>query len=134
MKKLMLGAAGLAGMAGVALVLPTPALSQQPANLGEIIVYGTDPCPRSTDDQVVICRRLPESMRYRIPENLRTNGSPQENTSWGTKSQVLKTVGDVGTGSCSAVGPGGHSGCLVQQIREAREQRRQQAEDYQPPQ
>jgi hypothetical protein len=31
------------------------------------------------------------------------------------------------------VGPGGHTGCLVQSINQARSQTRQQAEDNQPP-
>jgi hypothetical protein len=43
------------------LVAPTPALAQR---VNEIIVYGTDPCPRSTDDEVVVCARKPESHRY----------------------------------------------------------------------
>ena len=48
---------------------------------GEIIVYGTDPCPRATDDEIVVCRRLPESLRYRIPENLRPSGTSSASTS-----------------------------------------------------
>ena len=47
-----------------------PALAQQ-TRVSEIIVYGTDPCPRSTDDEIVVCARKPESERFRIPEALR---------------------------------------------------------------
>lgn len=132
MKKLMLSAAGVAGAVVAGIALPSPGLAQE-RTTGEIIVYGTDPCPRSTDDQVVICRRMPETMRYRLPENMRPSGTPQQRDSWANKSQVLKTVGNTGTGSCSAVGPGGHTGCVVKSIREAREQTRQQAEDNRPP-
>ena len=132
MKKLMLSAAGVAGAFAAGVALPSAGQAQE-RTTGEIIVYGTDPCPRSTDDQVVICRRMPETMRYRLPENMRTSGTPQQRNSWANKSQVLRTVGDTGTGSCSAVGPGGHTGCLVQSIREARQQSRQQAEDNRPP-
>ena len=39
---------------------PTPALAQN-SRVSEIIVYGTDPCPRSTDDEVVVCARKPEA-------------------------------------------------------------------------
>ena len=53
---------------------PEPALAQR---VNEIIVYGTDPCPRSTDDEVVVCARKPESERFRIPERLRQGGSLQ---------------------------------------------------------
>ena len=132
MNKLMLSAAGVAVAIAAGLALPAPALAQEPTT-GEILVYGTDPCPRSTDDAVVICRRLPETMRYRLPENMRTSGTPQQRNSWANKSQSLKTVGNTGTGSCSAVGPGGHTGCLIQSIRQAREQSRQQAEDNTAP-
>ena len=60
-------AAASIALALPALVAPTPALAQG-ARISEIIVYGTDPCPRSTDDEVVVCARKPESERFRIPE------------------------------------------------------------------
>lgn len=96
--------------------------SVQAQTTGEIIVYGTDPCPRATDDEIVVCRRLPESMRYRIPENLRPSGTFQQKQSWTMKSRQMMSVGETGTGSCSAVGPGGHTGCLAQEIQTARKQ------------
>jgi hypothetical protein len=124
-------AASAAAVTGFA-ALPAPAAAQS-GNVAEIIVYGTDPCPRSTDDQVVVCARRPESERFRIPEKLREGGPPQARDSWANKARVLETVGDTGTFSCSPVGPGGYTGCLTQVIRQARDQRRQQAEDNQPP-
>ena len=111
--------------AGVA-VAPTAAVAQ--AGQGTVIIYGNDPCPRES-----ICIRAPESQRYRIPDQLRQSGTPQQRESWSRKSRVLMTVGDTGTQSCSAVGPGGHTGCLVQSINQAKTQTRQQAEDNQPP-
>lgn len=104
----------------------TPAVAQ--AGQTTVIIYGNDPCPREA-----ICIRAPESQRYRIPENLRPSGTPQQRESWAKKSKVITTVGDTGTGSCSAVGPGGHTGCLIQSINQAKSQTRQQAEDNQPP-
>ena len=104
----------------------SPALAQ--AGQTTVIIYGNDPCPREA-----ICIRAPESQRYRIPENLRPSGTPQQRESWAKKSKVITTVGDTGTGSCSAVGPGGHTGCLIQSIKQAKSQTRQQAEDNQPP-
>ena len=133
MKKIAAGlAVAIAGFAGGSLGSAAPALAQS-ATTGEVIVYGDDPCPRSTDDEVVVCVRRPETERYRIPENMRTSGTPQERTAWSVKSRALMNVGNTGINSCSAVGPGGHTGCLVQSIREAREQTRQQAEDNRPP-
>ena len=84
-----------------------------------VIVYGTDPCPRSTDDDVVVCARRPEAERFRIPEVLRETGTLQQRQSWTKQAEALSTVGAVGTGSCTAVGPGGASGCAQQEINRA---------------
>lgn len=124
--------AGAAILVAGAAMLETPAAAQN--SVSEIIVFGTDPCPRSTDDQVVVCARKPESERYRIPEVLRSTGSIQAREAWANKAKVLETVGATGTNSCSPVGPGGFTGCLTRVIREARDERRQQAEDYNPEQ
>jgi hypothetical protein len=132
MTRLMITLATTAAVAGGMVALPAPAIAQQ-GNVAEIVVYGSDPCPRSTDDQVVVCARRPEAERYRIPEKLRQSGTRQQTEAWAQKSRVLETVGDTGTNSCSTVGPGGFTGCLTQVIKEARTQRRQQAEDNQPP-
>lgn len=124
-------ASAVAAAVGFA-AFPESAEAQQ-NSVAEIIVYGNDPCPRSTDDQVVVCARRPEAERYRIPERLRSGGPPQAREAWASKAKVLETVGDTGTFSCSPVGPGGYTGCLTQVIKQAREQRRQQAEDSTPP-
>ncbi|MEO7635236.1 MAG: hypothetical protein ABIS38_06275 [Sphingomicrobium sp.] len=130
MTKLMSVLAGAAVLVVGLTTIETPAVAQN--SVSEIIVYGTDACPRSTDDQVVVCARKPESERYRIPEKLRSTGTPQQRESWATRAKVLETVGDTGINSCSPVGPGGFTGCLTQVVKEARQQRRQQAEDYNP--
>ena len=127
MKKLMLSAAAAATVLTSMVVFPTVALAQ--AGDRKVLIFGTDPCPRDA-----ICIRAPESQRYRIPEALNPQGTPQERNSWANKSKVLTTVGDTGAQSCSAVGPGGHTGCLIQSINQAKSQARQSAEDNQPPQ
>ena len=105
MSKLLLSAAAATLVA--ALALPAgPALAQR-SKVSEIIVYGTDPCPRSTDDDVVVCARRPEAERFRIPELLRETGTLQERQSWTKQAEGLATAGATGIGSCSAVGPGG---------------------------
>ena len=133
MTRLIITLAATASAAAGFVALPAPAAAQQ-SSVAEIIVYGNDPCPRSTDDQVVVCARRPESERYRIPERLRPGGTRQQTEAWANKAKVLETVGDTGINSCSPVGPGGYTGCLTQVIRQAREQRRQQAEESVPPQ
>src|SRR3954464_2268723 len=125
-------AAGAAAVAGLA-TLPAPALAQSQQGVAEVIVYGSDPCPRSTDDQVVVCARRPEAERYRIPEKLRSSGPPQAGQSWANKAKVLETVGDTGTFSCSPVGPGGYTGCLTQVIKQARDESREQPQEDRAP-
>jgi hypothetical protein len=132
MTRQLITLAATAAVATAFAALPAPAAAQQ-QNIAEIIVYGNDPCPRSTDDQVVVCARRPEGERYRIPEKLRSGGTRQQTEAWANKARVLETVGDTGTNSCSPVGPGGYTGCEMQVIKQARQQRRQQAEDNQPP-
>lgn len=127
------GAAAVAVAAGFA-ALPAPALAQAAPNIAEIIVYGNDPCPRSTDDQVVVCARRPEAERFRIPPNMRQSGTPQQMQSWAVRSKNLETVGSTGINSCSPVGPAGYTGCLSKVIQEARGERKQQADEENPPQ
>jgi hypothetical protein len=121
-------------VAGAIASLATPAAAQSAPNVAEIIVYGNDPCPRSTDDQVVVCARRPEAERYRIPPKMRTSGTPQQMESWARKAESLQTVGQTGINSCSPVGPAGYTGCLTRVIQEAKGQRKQQADEETPPQ
>ena len=115
------GAAAL--LAGVGLAF-APATAQDAGDsIAEIIVYGNDPCPRSTDDEVVVCARRPEAERYRIPEKLRQGGSLQSRTAWAARARSLEYVGRSGPQSCSPVGPAGHTGCLEQLIDAARAER-----------
>jgi hypothetical protein len=134
MTKLIITLATTAAVVGGIAVLPAPAIAQSKGDVAEVIVYGNDPCPRSTDDQVVVCARRPEAERYRIPEKLRSSGTRQQTEAWAKKARVLETVGSTGINSCSPVGPGGYTGCLTQVIREAREQRQQTNSDNTPPQ
>ena len=120
---LTLGAAAL-GLAG--LLAPTaPALAQN-TKVSEIIVYGTDPCPRSTDDEIVVCARKPEAERYRIPERLRQGGSLQSRQAWAARAKQFEVVGRTGINSCSPVGPGGWTGCTEQLIKQSFTDREEQ--------
>ena len=133
MSKLTMILAAAAVGAGAIALMPAPAMAQE-GNIAEIIVYGDDPCPRSTDDQVVVCSRRPEVERYRIPRSLRQSGTRQEMQSWAVRSQNLETVGATGINSCSAVGPAGYTGCLQRLIKQSNGERKEQADDNIPPQ
>ena len=94
-----------------------------------VTVFGTDECPKSTDpDEVIICSRRPAEERYRIPEVVRTDRKPDGPFEGGNRNALL---GDPsggaggGIGSCSAVGPGGGTGCnqaMQNQYRAARKE------------
>ena len=126
LSNLTLAAASLA-LALPAVLAPLPALAQN-GRISEIIVYGTDPCPRSTDDEVVVCARKPEAERYRIPEKLREGGSLQSRQSWANRAIAFETYGRTGINSCSPVGPAGFTGCTQQLINQAFKERREEAE------
>jgi hypothetical protein len=112
--------AGLASAPAMAQDQPTTEGSKQ--RISEIIVFGTDPCPRSTDDEVVVCSRVPESYRYRMPEAYRPSGTYQQTQAWAKKAKSIERVGRTGIQSCSPVGPAGYTGCLEQVIDSAREE------------
>jgi hypothetical protein len=115
----------------IALVLAAaaapPALAQVTApedvKVNQLIVYGTDPCPVSTDDEITVCARRPENDRYRIPEPLRDNPNDPKNDSWVNRAEALEYVGRTGIGSCTPVGPGGGIGCFQELVRKARAER-----------
>ena len=135
MSKLILILVATLASAGGFAALSTPAVAQSSDSVSEIIVYGNDPCPRSTDDQVVVCARKPEGERYRIPEKLRNSGTRQSRQAWANRARALETVGSTGINSCSPVGPAGFTGCMMQVIKQARsESRETTSEDTAPPQ
>ena len=126
MSKLTIILTATAALAGGSLLPPGAAAVAQPADsISEVIVYGTDPCPRSSNNEVVVCARKPEAERYRIPEKLRSGGPRQSREAWANKARALETVGSTGTFSCSPVGPSGYTGCLTQVINQAKRERRE---------
>jgi hypothetical protein len=111
--------------AGAIVPLPTSAQSTG-ETINALIVYGEDPCPVSTQDQITVCARKEESERYRIPEVLRGSASPQ-NEAWNNKVLAYETVFDTGTLSCSPTGPGGFTGCTQNMIDQAYAEKRTDA-------
>lgn len=129
----LVGLGTLAAVIGGGLAVPAaPVFAQDRIN--EIVVYGNDPCPRSTEDEVVVCARKPEAERYRIPEPYRPVGTRQQTQSWANRAKAIEYVGRTGTMSCSPVGPGGYTGCLSKLIREAKEEAAENRAAETPPQ
>lgn len=115
MTRLHLSAVAAAGIAALFVTAPAQAQDSGGEAINQLIVYGDDPCPRSTSDTITVCARKDESERYRIPETLRQSGSP-ENTAWNERVLSYESVGDYGTLSCSPVGAGGWTGCAQEMI------------------
>jgi hypothetical protein len=126
MKRLI--APALLLLAGTASALPAqPAQTTRTAQtegrrISHLVVYGSDPCPASVGDEIVVCARRPEDDRYRIPESLRGTGRPLEN-SWAANARTLEFVGRAGLQSCSTSGPNGFTGCWEEMMRQWEEER-----------
>lgn len=93
-----------------------PALAQDetpspPSRESQIEVFGGDPCPQSTADEIVVCHRRPEEERYRIPAPLRHSRENVEQA-WGARAHTMDEVSrQVLPNSCSTIGSYGQSGC-----------------------
>jgi hypothetical protein len=98
--------------------VPAGAQAAPEPKVNQLIVFGEDPCPQSTDDTITVCARKDEGERFRIPELLREHSSPQ-NEAWNNKVLAYETVGRTGTMSCSPVGAGGWTGCSGKLINQA---------------
>jgi hypothetical protein len=124
MKRLVTLAAMLAGGAGLAAEASAfQADGSRGHRVSQVIVYGNDPCPQSSGDDIVVCARRPEDDRYRIPEPFRGTTDLRDNRSWAANARSLEYVGRTGTQSCSPVGPGGFTGCWAEMMRQANEDR-----------
>lgn len=86
-------------------------------------VFGNDPCPEGSSDEIVVCAKKPESDRFRIPTEFREATEADAKTQESRVNEMV-AIGRTGTDSCSAVGPGGHTGCFVRQVEANRDERR----------
>jgi hypothetical protein len=110
---------------GAALFAAAP--STAPAQVRDRIidVYGTEACPESNGQEIVVCRRHAEGDRFRIPQDLRESTSRPQALG-GTAVAAMNSTGGTGTQvqSCNAIGAGVNAGCLKGQIDAARAERR----------
>lgn len=99
-----------------------PAAKSGEARLSTLLVFGNDPCPRSSPDEIVVCARQPESERYRIPKQFRGRQyNAARDGSWAGTAKVLEYVSTRGLpGSCSFNGTAGQTGCFRKFLDENR--------------
>ena len=105
---------------------PPPADTTQPRTKF-VTTYGSDPCPKSDDpDELIVCTNRPDEERFRVPEAVRSDtGRPVGPNERNRKALLGDAAGSAGggIGSCTAVGPGGGTGCqqaVQDQYRAAR--------------
>ncbi len=121
-------------IAPIALATAVPAAAQDGARAApppaktqlRIAVFGNDPCPKGEGDEIIVCARLPESERYRVPKPLRDAKAAEKHQeqSWVARSRVIDQAGSENRpDSCSAVGSGGQTGCWEKFMRDARAQK-----------
>lgn len=97
----------------------TGATQPSDEKINQLIVYGDDECPQSTGDEIVVCARMNEADRYRIPPALRSDPNSPQNQAWLNRVQAYEYVGASGTLSCSPSGAGGFTGCGLKEIDRA---------------
>jgi hypothetical protein len=112
----------LISAAMLAAVSPASAEDAPTERVSTLLVYGDDPCPKSTAEEVVVCARQPESERYRIPKKLRKRDyNEARDGSWAGTAKVLEMVNQQGLpNSCSPIGSYGFTGCFARFLQQNR--------------
>jgi hypothetical protein len=118
-----------AALVAAPLLWAAPALAQSNPG-GVLIIYGQDKCPTNQNgEEIQVCRRLDESERFRIPQDLREAEVKPQQESWAVRAQGALNTGETGIGSCSTVGPGGGTGCFGQQAAQSRAENRKRKQE-----
>ena len=101
-----------------------------PPRISTLVVFGDDPCPRSGDEEIIVCARQPEGDRYRIPKELRKKKREEITQSWVERARTLDMVSKKGLpNSCSPQGSYGQTGCMRQFLEAARAEREAAKQD-----
>lgn len=96
-----------------------PAANPNDEKINQLIIYGEDKCPESKGDEIVVCARMGEADRYRIPSSLRNDPNDPRNQATSERIKSYEYVGASGTMSCSPSGAGGFTGCGLAEINKA---------------
>ncbi len=118
----------------LAALISQPVAAQQPSEqspgekINQLIIYGEDPCPASSDGSITVCARKEEAERFRIPALLRGDPNSAANESWSERVKAYETVGAAGVNSCSPVGVSGASGCVTKLVNRAYAEKKQSSD------
>ena len=120
----------------IAVLLAAPAVAsaqqaetgQPPERIRSVTLTGTQTCPKSVGNEVVVCSRINPDEQYRVPKALRNQAEPTAaNQSWVNRAASVDQVSRVAGGlpdTCSPVGNGGQTGCALAQNRAYAAERR----------
>lgn len=114
------------------LTISGPVFADVPQRTTTATVFGNDPCPKPVGDEIVVCGRLPENERYRIPKRFRNQDRPESGPSkaWGAKVESLEAAQRFTMpGSCTAVGSWGQTGCTQAMLHQWYLERQQAKRD-----
>jgi hypothetical protein len=117
------------GFVPLLLLVGTSALGAPPPEREtQLVVFGDDSCPTPTsENEVVVCARRPESERYRIPPALRHPRDEPSSVSWAAANEALDDAQrQMRPNSCSVVGSYGQTGCAQEMVRQWYYERRGQ--------
>ena len=101
---------------------PAEVSRNAPVN-GVLVLFGNERCPTDQNgNEIVVCTHRSAAEQFRIPKEMREFKVTPENEAWAVRAQGLVNDGTAagGIGSCSTVGPGGSTGCFLQQAQAAR--------------
>lgn len=80
-------------------------------------------CKAANKNEIIVCGSRKRDERFRLPDTAKDPFDPFGDTKSVMNERVgWAAEGDVGTQSCSAVGPGGWTGCMVKGWKESRDQ------------
>jgi hypothetical protein len=106
----------------LSLGLASPAVATEvPETIRTATAFGNDPCPAAREGEIIVCGRLPESERYRIPKQFRNKPRDESgpSASWTSKVESLEEAQRfTRPNSCTAVGTGGQTGCTQAMLRQ----------------
>ena len=132
LEKIFVNAFFKTSIALLALATSASSIAQETASspapdekINQLIIYGNDACPESKGDEIVVCARMGEADRYRIPTTLRGDPNDLRNQAWGERVMAYEYVGASGTMSCSPSGAGGFTGCGLKAIDTAYAEKKQ---------
>jgi hypothetical protein len=110
---------------------PSEVSRNAPVN-GVLVLFGNERCPTDQNgNEIVVCTHRSAAEQFRIPKEMREFKVTPENEAWAVRAQGLVNDGTAagGIGSCSTVGPGGSTGCFLQQAQAARAENKERKAD-----